>query len=178
MSPWIESSRPLAGVRWLDESAVALRGQRILEARSMVSGALHRDQGPPLQPVFGQTSVQGVLTLRQVVVAASSGVATVAANLGWLRLAEGSSSGSSQVSGELLVGIAQFAAAVSPDARSTVAAANLAVKRYSNISGSQSGEDWSANEPSIPVGRDHGPTRGRFTPHSVGLTNERETWRR
>jgi hypothetical protein len=162
MSPWIETDHEVVATRWLDESAVALRGQRILDARSSVSGALHRTQQPALQTFAGRSSVSATLGVDQVISGASSGTTTVSGLTGWLQEASMSSSGSSQVSGELLVGIAQYASAASPDSRSTVSGV-LSVKIWSYIIG--------------VAGRDHGPTRGRFTPHSVGLTNESGTWR-
>lgn len=176
MSPWIETVHAVEAARWLDQSAVALRGQPV-RTRSDVAGALHRTQQPPVEQLFGRSSVQATLTLRQFVTGASSGVSSVSGLIGWLQLAEASSSGSSQVSGELLMGVARYATAVS-NGSSSVPAADLSVKRYSFIAGTQTGDDWSYDNPTVAAGRDDGHTRRRFTPHSIGLTNERETWRK
>jgi hypothetical protein len=175
MSPWIETDHQVAATRWLDESAVALRGQRILDARSTVSADLHRTQQPALQTISGRSFVSAALAVQQVIAGSASGSTTVSGITGWLEQVQAASAGSSLVSGELMVGLAQYASAASPDSKSTVSGI-LAVKIYSHITGVQAGDDWSDNEPTIFAGRDSGPTRGRFTPHSVGLTNERETW--
>lgn len=168
MSPWIETERSLAGNRWLDESGVALRGMSA--GQTTVSGDLERGQGW-VGTCSGQASVSGELTVAHILAGSSAGASSASGLLGWLYPVEGLSLGTAQVSGALQVGIAQEVEGASAG-RATVSG-TLSVRRYTHISGQQDDDNWGSDQdrPPMGAGRDEGPTRRRFTPHSSGRVN-------
>lgn len=176
-TPWILAARPFAATRWLDTSGAALRAHTVTGVAA-VSGSLDRQQPLQLGPIFGQASVVGTLRVAQRMDAASSGSASATATLGWAQPAAGVSSGAATASGDLIQGEGYGVAGSSQGV--AAARASLTVRLGTHIGGGQEGDDWGTGE-GLPVGgsgRDDGPTRRRFTPRSIGLTNERHAWNR